>query len=132
MIDELRAELTDDPLGRGYTGMTDEQAATSLNSADRTRFRQSIPNREIFAGLDLTEFKALSPEERAAFSLVMQMDAIDATDPNTRSVLGAIFPAGSNTRTKMMTVAQETISRGVELGLGTVRVGQVEEARRGD
>ena len=31
----LRDELTNDPLGRGYAGMTDEQAAASLNTANR-------------------------------------------------------------------------------------------------
>src|SRR6056297_877635 len=32
---KLTAELTDDPLGRGYAGMTDAEAEASLNTADR-------------------------------------------------------------------------------------------------
>ena len=31
----LKSELDDDPLGRGYAGMTDQQASDSLNTMDR-------------------------------------------------------------------------------------------------
>jgi len=34
-IDALSQELTNDPLGRGYSGMTDQQAADDLNTAYR-------------------------------------------------------------------------------------------------
>ena len=35
----LSDELANDPLGRGYAGMTDAQAATDLNTVYRTRYR---------------------------------------------------------------------------------------------
>lgn len=35
MSDVLKNELANDPLARGYSGMTDQQAADSLNTADR-------------------------------------------------------------------------------------------------
>lgn len=33
----LKSEITADPLGRGYAGMTDQQVADDLNSVYRTR-----------------------------------------------------------------------------------------------
>ena len=122
-------ELTGDPLGRGYAGMTDEQVVASLNTVDRDRFRSNIPNREVFGAIDLTEYKALTAAERQALDLVMAMDAVDATDANTRVLLGTIFPQGSTTRANLIALAEETVSRAAELGLGRVLPGRVAMAR---
>ena len=45
----LALELTDDPLQRGYAGMSDQAVADSLNAADRVRYRD-VPVGEL-AGL---------------------------------------------------------------------------------
>lgn len=129
-IDILKAEIDSDPLTRGYAGMTDAEVADSLNTADRGSFRTGIPAAEIFSALDLTEYGALSGSEREAFALIVALGSIDATDANTRTLLGTIFPDPSTTRTNLLALAQETVSRGVELGLGAVKIGHVEEARR--
>lgn len=127
-------ELFNDPLGRNYAGMTAEQAAASLNAQNgglgRTRFRSSIPSSEIFAALDLTEYKALTAQERDALQLVVTLGSVNARDANTRGILSTLFPAGSATRARLVAVASETVSRAEELGLASVMPGHVEEARR--
>jgi hypothetical protein len=130
VIDALIAELFNDPLGRGYAGMTAEQAAASLNAVNRPRFRSAIPAAEIFAAVDLTEYKALTAQERDAFALVIAMGTVNANDANTRGILSAIFPGGGATRPRLIAVAQEQVSRAAELGLGDVMPGHIEEARR--
>lgn len=42
----LKSELTADPLARGYTGLTDVDAANSLNTPDRT-IRRIVPTWEV-------------------------------------------------------------------------------------
>lgn len=132
--DEYRQILADevqaDPLARGYAGMTAEQIDASLRVADRTRFRTAIPNHEVFRALDLGEVEALSQGKRDALQMVMTLDQIDATDPNVRTILGTLFPAGSTTRDNLIALAQETVSRAEEIGipLDWLTVGRCEAA----
>ena len=50
----LALELTDDPLARGYAGMTDQAAADSLNAADRVRYRD-VPVGELAGVVELRD-----------------------------------------------------------------------------
>ncbi len=50
-IAKLKTELTGDRLGRGYTGMTDQQAADDLNTKYRTRNRDVMTGDEVFQAL---------------------------------------------------------------------------------
>jgi len=53
----LVAELRDDPLGRGYASMTDEQVAASLSEANRhVPTQRFISMRAIAAVLDYIVF----------------------------------------------------------------------------
>jgi hypothetical protein len=60
----LNTELTTDPLTRGYSGMTDQQAADDLNTVYRTRDRGSMLGDEIFAATDNAEFVGLSDHKQ--------------------------------------------------------------------
>ena len=40
--DALKTELTEDPLALGYSGMTDQEVADSLNAVNRQRNRTSM------------------------------------------------------------------------------------------
>ncbi len=43
----LRSELDDDPLGRGYSAMTDDQVIESINERDRAAPLRPIPSAEL-------------------------------------------------------------------------------------
>lgn len=59
----LEDEIAKDPLGRGYSAMTDLQLLDSLNTADRGRNRTSMTGREVKAAVD-----AAAPPRRGPFS----------------------------------------------------------------
>ena len=58
-LDILRAELTDDPLGRGYSGMSDEEAAADLNTAYRSRNLAALTASGVLNAVDVAEYNAL-------------------------------------------------------------------------
>jgi len=126
----LKAELDTDPLGRGYSGMTNLQAADSLAVADRTLSRETLDAWEAFQAVDETEWGGLSNAEKAQIKELFGMGAIKARQPS-RAVdwIVAAFGGGSQTVTNLKALRDTTVNRGVELGLGNVREGEVAMAR---
>lgn len=127
----LANELTTDPLTRGYSGMTDQQAADSLNTVNRTRLRTHLSGSEIYEALDVSEFQSKTADQKQYIRDIIGLGGSVAVDANSkaRTVLFAIFAAGSNTRANLTTIATVNISRATELGLETVSAGYVGEAR---
>lgn len=134
-IDALRTELTTDPLGRGYSGMTAGQAAASLNAVNRDVQRQSLSGDQVFNAADPAELAALgTPVNIPKLQLFVSFCAREHIDPfgatNVR-LLQEIFGNGSTTLGRLANLRTEPNSRGVEIGFGRVGVGDVEEARAG-
>jgi len=127
----LRTELLTDPLARGYAGMTDTQAASSLNTANRTVERESLERREMFNAPVASEYNALAADKKDNVKLVLSLGgAIDVrTGTNARAVMLDAFGAGTQTRTNIGNIVNQTVSRGVELKIGFVKVGHVKDAR---
>jgi hypothetical protein len=113
----LNTELTTDPLGRGYSGMTDEQAATDLNTVYRTRPRSSMSGDEIFAATDNTEFLGLTDHKQQLWVSFTSKDVINAYDQTNIDFLDYIFGAGSTTKTTLSSLRTEDVSRATEIGL---------------
>ncbi len=122
----LKTELADSR----YVGMTDDEAAADLNTPRIARNRTSMSGREVAAGIDNGEYDALSDVRK---SQVLALIASDNIDPFgfAANVVKDIFGAGT-TLTNLAAARVEQISRATELGLSTVKVGHVEEARRGN
>lgn len=127
----LRTELTTDPLARGYATMTDTQAAASLNTANRAIPRTSIGGNDLLACTTVAELTALSAASRDVYLALIKMDNLDITNANVRAILGALFAAGTTTRTNLVALGSSTVtvSRAAELGLGEVTAGEVGRAR---
>ena len=125
----LKTELDTDPLTRGYAGMTDEQAATDLNTVYRTQPRGSMNGDEIFAATDNAEFVGLTDHKQQLWVSFTSKDIINAYDQTNIDFLDYIFGAGSTTKTTLAALREEDVSRGVELGLGNIKVGDVQFAR---
>ncbi len=124
----IRDELDADPLSRGYSGMTDVQATESLNTVNRSRNKVSMPGDEIGDSIDEAEWNALSGEGRAEVGRLMGVLRVDPFGYGA-SVLKKAFPGGAQTLTNLAVARVESISRGIEIEAGTVKVGDVGYAR---
>jgi len=131
MVDfvKLKAEIVADPLGRGYTGMTDAKVVDSLNVIDRTRDRTVVPAHEVFEALDFGELKALTVDSRQIVLGLLAMGDMNLKGPNLRAAFGTIFGAGPTTRANLVALQTEPVSRAEELEIGFVRPGDVARAR---
>lgn len=142
----LRNELLTDPLGRGYAGMTDQQAADSLNT--RNRPLDAVPAEEIARYiLEEGKWPAVEDQATAVGATTQQKYAArsalaafrDARLPTLRvsrakvgAMLDLLVSGGAlNAADKAAIVAlgQNRLTRGEEIGHGRVKVGHVIEAR---
>lgn len=142
----LIAELTDDPLGRGYAGMTDQEAAQSLNGIDRI---VADPSRKTFrellrvqgmtvAGVIYGKLKAAAVvDDGVALALAAAGDyspdgGLDFSDPAAVAGIDALEAQQALTDTEadaLKALGEKRVSRAEELGLGTVTDGHVGSAR---
>lgn len=125
---KLLLELKNDPLGRGYSGMSNTQAATSLNTANRTYNVPSIPSQDIIEATVGSEYVGLSASNREIYWGMLAGGTVDPSGPRTRAIYNMLFPSGS-TRDNLVGLATCSISRAAELGLGEVMPGHVGKAR---
>lgn len=130
MAGDLKAELTDDPLGRGYSAMSDQEAADDLNTEYRSRNRTSMTSTEVFNAIVVADFLALADGDRNTVMAIMGFGEINPFGREA-DVFISIFGAGSGTITALAFLRVEPISRAVELEIRLlpVRRGHVENAR---
>ena len=118
MFDEtvLSDEIANDPLGRGYAGMTDQQAANSLLAVNRTRNRTTMTRQEVYENIQTSALAALTALQVAQLNLALS----DTVNPfgNAAQVFTNIFGGGSATITALAAARVESVSRSNELGLG--------------
>ncbi len=128
MIDVLRDELISDPETRGYAGMTDEQAAADLNTEYRQRNRASMTGSEVLNAIDETELNALSDANKNRVWQLLHLGELNPFGVEA-DLLIDVFTAGSVTITNLQYARKEDVSRAVELGLGFIYPGHIENAR---
>lgn len=128
MADVLRTELTTDPLARGYSGMTDEQAAASLNTVNRTVPRTSATGSDIIKATVLADYAALSAANQNVYWGMVGAGGVDPQDANTVAIFTALF-SGKTTLTNLAALRTTPVSRAAELGLGVVTAGEIGRAR---
>ena len=128
-ISIIRDELTNDPVERGYSSMSDAEATVSFNTIDRTRNRTSMTGSEVMASIDKNEFLTLSPDKKQQVFGVLHMDQINPFGVEKDLFVDA-FGAQSTTIATLAVLRVETIRRATELAVSKVKPGHVEEARR--
>jgi len=128
-LQALKNELTADPLARGYSGMSDEEAAASLNANGRQVDRTSITGGEIAASLVRAELAALTAGEQNYVRALIGADSIPLT-ANFKTEVGAVFGAGTATRANIIALLKRSGSRADELGLGHVTESDIADAKR--
>lgn len=124
----LRNELDTDPLTRGYAAMSDLEAATSLNEENRTRSRNRMTASDVLNAVVPSEYTALSDTDKRTIWDVLHLGDINPFGVEA-TLFTQVFGAGSGTLIALAAMRNETISRGEELGLGTVRESDVFKAR---
>jgi hypothetical protein len=114
---DLKNELINDPLGRGYVAMTDAQAVTSLLTKNRPKDKLTMTASQIFEAIDLTEYTALSAADKGRVDVVLGLGDNIFIGPSSkaRSFLAGAFSANTATRTALLNSAVELISRSTEL-----------------
>ena len=147
--DDIKTELDTDPLGRGYAGMTDAQAAADMNTAYRpttvaipvSEFENAA--RESGKFVDLTDRSELKEPDGSrtfpsAYSLMSSL--IGRTTEMDFAEVGSYWynvledcvaegSLGTGAATAIRALCDEIITRGVELGVGDVTAGDIEYAR---
>ena len=127
-LPELKAEIVNDPFGRGYSTMTDEEITNSLNTiTDQQRNRQWMTREEIYSHIEPSALNALTAVQVAQLNLALS----DQVNPfgNAAQVFLDVFGEGSQTIINLAAARIELVSRAEYLGLGKVRVGHIGQAR---
>ena len=127
-IQILKSELDTDPLSRGYTTMTDEEATNDLNAAYRERNRGLMTGSEILNVIAMSEFNALDDVNKQLFWNVLHLGDVNPFGVEANLFI-LIFGAGSDTIIALKAARKENITRGEEIGFGLVRQGHVQLAR---
>jgi len=125
----LKTEITTDPLGRGYSGLTDLEVANDLNIVYRTQDVESVTGQDIFEAVVRSEYVALSADDKELLHVIISMGSILVNGTNTKAALLAMFGGGTTTRTNLATLQIRDVSRAQELGLPFVYEGHIQEAR---
>jgi len=124
----LKNELTNDPLGRGYAGMTDAQAADNLNTVYRTRQIRSFSGDFMFTKTNPDEFVAIG-EHKQLLWLSFCGREVDPWAANNEAFVIWVFGETSVTVANLAGARTENISRAQELGIGNVNAQTIKDVR---
>ncbi|GAC1397712.1 MAG: hypothetical protein NVSMB60_08040 [Mycobacterium sp.] len=130
---KLQGELATDPMVLGYAGKTDQQAADLLNSltTGRTLMRQSVSQYEFANAIGNVDFPTLVLNQ-SKFQFLYSQASINPNNAQMVAMIQAVFPTTTPTWTRLVALAQPTVSRATELALGaTPTAVDVNRARAG-
>lgn len=129
----LHNELATDPLSRGYSAMSDAEAATDLNTIYCTRTVERLDQADVYNAVVSSEFTALSTDQKREVWDIVQVGGVGGLwvrpGDTARTRFISIFGVESDTISALAALLTEDISRAAELGLGIVKPGHVAKAR---
>lgn len=145
VYDTLVPELQNDPLGRGYAGMTDAGRLASLTVLDRSRlgtmrlgvFNQFLMGRGLLKGIRAGQDHADAAVSSICIGLMLQFQGnadrvIDPADAATIGMVDALVAADIATaadKDAFLTACSLPCSRADELGLSKLGLGHMASAR---
>lgn len=124
----LKSEITTDPLARGYSVMTNEQIATDMNTIYRTSNKALMTATEVLNAISKTEFDALTVADQTKIWNVLHIGNVNPFGIEA-DIFVNVFGAGSATITNLKAARKNNITRGQELGIGKITVGNVIQAK---
>lgn len=107
----LATELSTDPLGRGYSGMTDQQAADDLNTAYRDSPLDSISGDQAFSVTDNGEFTALTDLKKQLWLSFCSRASIDPFGSANVAFVQWVFGGGATTVASLNTLRSNANGR---------------------
>ncbi len=127
MVNTLKDEVTNDPLGRGYSTMNNSEVAADLNTPYRTRNRTTLTASAVYGAINQAEWGGLTTNQQAEIWNILHMGEVN---PFGRAAarFQALFGAGP-TLTSLRATRVVAITRAQELGI-RARPGLVSEIRR--
>lgn len=123
----LKAELDAGHPDTGAYDADDSLAADQLNALNRTRNRTSMSGSEVLNAIDKTEYLDLSDAMKQLVWNVLHIGQLNPFGVEAALMLEAF--GSSTTITTLNALRVEAVSRAVELGLGVIAPGDVENAR---
>lgn len=119
-------EIANDPLARGYSGMTPSQISADLNTAYRTRWLDCVEGSALLDDIEVADWNNITDDERNRTLAILALGCMDP-QKNVRQLMIGIFGSGSTTLSNMAATAQESITRAQELGINDARTARVQE-----
>lgn len=117
-------ELTNDPLGRGYAAKTTEQKTSDINTKYRVKWKKCVDGVILRDQIEEVDWVAIGTDAQRD-RLISVLDGCVNPQGFARFRVVEILGAGSQSLSNMAAVAQNSISRAAELGLGKVRASDV-------
>ena len=125
----LASELTDDPLTRGYSGMTDLAAAQSLNAEDRILNRKTMTGKEVKDKIATADWNSRTNAQKQILLALFARDDLNPHGIDAQIFTDAMSGHTGGTVAKLAAERDYTTSRAAEIGLGRVSEGDVNHAR---
>jgi hypothetical protein len=127
-LSALKVEITIDPLGRGYSNMTDKEVSSSLNAVDRTTNKNLLTSSEVLNAIDKAAFNALADPDKQLIWNILHIGNINPFGIEA-DLFVDIFGAGSASINALSALRINNVSRATELGIGKIKEGYVAQAR---
>lgn len=142
----LTSEIQNDPLARGYAGMTDAERLASLRAVNRTKltspymitdrgvinaFANPVDGETCMQGIEAAS-QSNPLVARAIKWMQPANGGLDIGDVKTHAIIDVLSGAGAITAeaaTTLKAIAQVVCSRAEELGIADVELGHLESAR---
>ena len=127
-IPALKTELLAGHPDTGAYDANDETAANEINAVNRTVNKTTMTGREVAAEVVDSAYDALTDAQKSQFLALVASDDLDPFGMGA-NVIKDLFSGGSATVAALAVARVDSVSRAAELGLGTVKIGHIQEAR---
>jgi len=119
-LEKLKDEIANDPLGRGYSGMSDQAVADDLNTAYRTREVSSFSGDFMFSRTDPVEFSDLTEHKQILWLSFCSRTSVDPWAENNEEFVKWLFGNIAQTVMNLGEDRTENITRARELGYNEI------------
>lgn len=142
-LSDLAAEITNDPLARGYAAMSDQQVAASLNAIN-VATQSYVSHTTLMKWAAAGRMKKLRNGELSMSDTISSMCSValalladgvttfDTGDAGNIALLDALIAGGVLTnadKADLMAAGKTLVSRGDQIGVGIVQDFEIEAAR---
>lgn len=114
----LRSEIDNDPKSLGYAALLDQPQAIAdrlnlIGASDETITKEAVDTADVVAAIVRAEHDALSAASREYLhGVLLAAPEVKVGEPNVRSSLAGLFPAGTSSRANLIALATRPATRG--------------------